>query len=153
MRLFFGKTLLLEKWLLTAKKGILWCSCDSRLRATLAVSPCGLAAGGSGRLRGADDEVVEVGGPAESFADAVAGQHVLVGLVAAQLPLLSPWRQRRNGRLGKRPPGPLGDRRVAAPLVAGRLDEVRMIGVVAHPVPHEPKAGERGLRLLPLPHG
>src|ERR1700751_4819645 len=106
MKLFFGKTLLLEKLLLTAKKRILWCSCDSRLRAALTVSPCGLTAGvgagGSGRLRGADNEVVEVGGPAEGLADAVAGQQVLVGLVAAQLPLLPPWRQRRNGRLGKR---------------------------------------------------
>src|ERR1700761_1840645 len=94
---------------------------------------------------------MEFGGPAEGPADVAAGQQFLVGLVAAQLPLLPPWRQRRHGGHGQRPPGPLGDRRVAAtrPIRAG-LDEVGVVGVIAHPVPYEPQAGERGFRRLPL---
>src|SRR5689334_24773810 len=64
------------------------------------------------RLRGADHKVVEASSPGEGLAHAVACQQLLIGLVAAQLPLLPPQRQGRHGRNGQRPPGPLGDRRV-----------------------------------------
>lgn len=93
---------------------------------------------------------MEVTGPAEGLADAVSRQKLLVGLVAAQFPLLPAWRQGGHGRRRQGPPGPLGDRRVAARLVGAGLDEVRVVGVVAHPVPHEAQAGQRRLRRLAL---
>src|SRR6185437_15339103 len=78
---------------------------------SLSVSTGDWAVGVGGRGRRPDEaghEVMEVGGAAEGLADGAAGQHVLVGLVPAQLPLLPARRERRDGRLGQRPPGPLG---------------------------------------------
>ena len=102
MRLFLAKPLLLKKLRISAQKGILRCSCDATRRAALATGLGSLIAGTSGGVRGphgAHHEIVEVGGPAEGHADALAGQHVLVGLVAAEFPLLAPRRQRRHDAL------------------------------------------------------
>ena len=98
-------------------------------------------AAGEAAVRG---QAEEGRGAPEGLADGLARQPGLVLPVARHLPLLPAGRKRVQPGLGQRPPRPGRDGASARP---DGLNEVGVIQVVAHLVPHEPQAPERSLDL------